>query len=110
MKPENKIKLLKQLCCKSVLSESIFYEILEKCDALKSDYYEYMTTAPINCDEELQRLPAADYDLCCALITLLLREDHFSNGSFEHRQRLGQVEPIIKRMIDFLTPKEPPHR
>ena len=36
-----------------------------------------MTTEPINCNEELKRLESADYDLCSALLTMLLREDHF---------------------------------
>ena len=39
--------------------------------------YEQFNNAVINTDEELKRLPSADYDLCCALITMLLREDHF---------------------------------
>lgn len=37
-----------------------------------------------------------------AKIDMLLREDHFSNGSFERRQRKGQVKPIIERIINFL--------
>lgn len=40
----------------------------------------------------------ADYELCTALLTAILREDHFSNGSFEHRQRASQVDEILKRM------------
>ena len=102
MKSEEKIKLLEKLCGGENLNECIFYETLEKCDAIKFDYHKYMKTSPINCDEELLRLSSADYDLCCALITMLLREDHFSEGSFVRRLHLGQVEPIIKRIIDFL--------
>ena len=36
-----------------------------------------MTTEPINCNEALKRLECDDYDLCSALLTMLLREDHF---------------------------------
>ena len=61
-----------------------------------------MATQPINADEELKRLPSADYDLCCALITMLLREDHFSNGSFGERFENGIVTPIVERMIALL--------
>ena len=35
------------------------------------------------------------YNLCCTLLTMLLREDHFSNGSFERRFRMGQVTQMI---------------
>jgi hypothetical protein len=69
---------------------------------MKFNYSDYATTRPINCDEELRRLPTADYDTCCALLTMLLREDHFSNGSFGERQRKGQVKPIVDRMVALL--------
>ena len=36
-----------------------------------------MITEPIDCNEELKRVPGADYELCTALLTMLLREDHF---------------------------------
>ena len=49
-----------------------------------------------------KRLPSADYDLCCALITMLLREDHFSNGSFGERFANGDVSPIVEKMIALL--------
>lgn len=53
---------------------------MERIDALKTNYHDYMTTAPFNCDRELGRLPDADYDLTYALMTMLLREDYFCNG------------------------------
>lgn len=45
----------------------------------------------------------ADYELCTALLTAILREDHFSNGSFERGQRAGQVDEILKRMVAELN-------
>ena len=59
-----------------------------------------MITEPINCSEELKRVFNADYDLCAALLTLVLREDHFSCGSFKQRFAAGQVLLILKRMRD----------
>lgn len=102
MDNQTKITLFSELDGNKPLRESAYYRVLEQCDALKSDYHEYMTTAPIDCDTELLRLPNADYDLCCALLTMLLREDHFSNGSFHRRQLQGQVTPIVKRIIHLL--------
>ena len=102
IQPSDKISLFETLNCDEMMSAEHFYDVLEKCDALKTNYHEYMTTAPINCDEEVRRLSTADYDLCCALLTMLLREDHFCNGSFDRRQRCGQVKPIVERLIDLL--------
>ena len=85
------ISILKEVCFNETATVDAFYEALEKCNALKNNYFEYMTTQPVDCDTELQRLSTANYDLCCALITMLLREDHFSNGSFERRLRKGEV-------------------
>ena len=85
-------------------NEGAYYKLLEDMGGLKINYNEYMTTAPIDCDVELERVQAADWDLACALLTTLLREDHFSNGSFMRRQREGQVDAILNRMIELLSP------
>lgn len=108
MNSSQKIALLKTLSSDRILSESFFYEVLEECGDLKLNYSEYASTHPIDCDRELLRLPTADYDTCCALITMLLREDHFSNGSFVRRQRAGQVKAIVDRMITLLDAKSKP--
>lgn len=108
MNSSQKIALLKALSSDRILSESFFYEVLEECGDLKLNYSEYASTHPIDCDRELLRLPTADYDTCCALITMLLREDHFSNGSFVWRQRAGHVKAIVDRMITLLDAKSKP--
>lgn len=83
--------------------ERTYYGLLEDLGDLKCNYADYMTTEPINCNEELQRAANADYELCTALLTAILREDYFSNGSFERRQRAGQVDEILKRMVAELN-------
>ena len=102
MNYNEKILLLNQLIDKNDLEVNIVYDILERCGIIKSNYYSYMTTAPINCDEELLRLKLANYDLCCALITMLLREDYHCNGKFKRRQSSGEVRAIIERIIFWL--------
>lgn len=82
--------------------EDMYYKLLEDMGDLKGNYGDYMTTEPINCDIELKRLPTADYELATALFTMLLREDHFSNGSFMRRYEAGQVDAVLKRMIEAL--------
>ena len=79
------------------------YSLLKNLGGLKGNYADYMTTEPINCNEELQRVKNADYELCTALLTAILREDHFNNGSFERRQCAGQVDEILKRMVEELN-------
>ena len=108
MKTNEKMVLFQKLNTEKVTDAETFYETLEKCDALKTNYHDYMTTAPIDCDKELLRLPRADYDLCCALLTMLLREDHFCNGSFARRQRMGQVKPIVEQIIHLLESQNSP--
>lgn len=84
-------------------SEEMYYKLLEDLGDLKKNYSDYMTTEPINIDEELERVPEADYELCTALLTALLREAHFSNGSFQRRQRAGEVNMILERMLAVLS-------
>ncbi|SHJ73755.1 hypothetical protein SAMN02745248_00791 [Hathewaya proteolytica DSM 3090] len=93
---------LQILLAKNTGREESYYTCLEEMDDLKTNYNDYMTTAPIDVETELKRLSGADYDLCVAFLTMLLREDHFSNGAFERRYRDGQVTAIVERMIELL--------
>lgn len=103
MTTTDKIKLLSkeppQPCCLA----DYYYDLFDKMGDIKRDYGSYMITEPINCNEELKRVGTADYDLCCALLTMLLREDHFAQyGCFDNRYKNGDVQPIITRMIELL--------
>ena len=102
MNKYDKVNAIKELIDVPDTAEK-YYELLENMGDLKTDYHTYATTEPINCDKELERVPNADYELCTALLTMVLREDHFSNGSFERRQRIGQVNAILKRMLETLS-------
>lgn len=104
MNNKDKRKELQRL--KESVSESDYYDTLEKMGDIKYNYGDYLITEPIDCDMELGRLKFADYELCCVLLTMLLREDHFSNGSFESRYRAGQVKPIVEKMITLLSSGE----
>ena len=79
-----------------------YYDQLENLDMIVYNYGSYLITEPINVDEELRRVFHADFDLCRALLTLLFREDHFDNGSFDHRVERGDVKLIVERMRDLL--------
>ena len=98
-----KRKVLQNLMNTDTCSVSSYYEALENIGDMKYNYGDYMITEPIDCQEELKRLPEADYDLCCALLTMLLREDHFCNGSFERRYNAGEVKLILDRMLALLV-------
>lgn len=102
MTKSQKVALLRTLSSDCILRAELFYDILEECGDLKFNYHDYTTTRPIDCKQELLRLPTADYDTCCALLTMLLREDHFSNGVFDERQQNGEVRPIVDRMVTLL--------
>lgn len=99
------IEKLKQLTPNKYVNETYYQNAWKEIGADKYDYQKYVTTAPINCDIELRRLDNADYPLCCALMTMLFREDHFCDGKFDRRFRNGDVQKIIDRMI-YLLEKE----
>lgn len=104
MEPNEKIINYKNLQASENSRLEDFYKALEDAGDIKFRYHEYASQKDggISCEEELKRLQNADYDICCALMTMLLREDHFCNGSFEERYRKGQVSPILERMIKLL--------
>lgn len=82
--------------------EEAYFCLLKEMGDLKTNYADYMITEPIDSNKELKRLPDADYELTTAILTMLLREDHFINGSFERKQREGIVEKVLQHMIDTI--------
>ena len=85
MKREEKIEMIQEIIEKKDPYIGLYAELLLSMGDMKLNYRDYMITEPINCSEELKRVFNADYDLCAALLTMVLREDHFSNGSFKRR-------------------------
>ena len=104
-----KISILKSVSTNDAQQAEFVIETLYRADLFVQDYRAYLITRPINCDAELQRLPSANYDLCCALLTMLLREDHFSNGKFEERIRNGDIKRVIDKLISLLESLEKSH-
>ena len=76
-------------------------EALEKMGDIKYNYYDYLT-GNLSLSEELKRIPTADYELCTAILTTILREDYFSFGSFEPRVWNGDVTLVLERMLEVL--------
>ena len=101
MRLEEKVKAI-QFVIDNPNTGEVYYKLLEDMNALKTNYWDYMTTEPIDCDIELERLSEADFDLCAALLTMLLREDHFSNGSLMERYKNGQIDAILNKMLEIL--------
>ena len=90
-----KISIYSELKQTETYREESYYKALETAGDMKYHYHDF-STEDLNCDREIMRLQNADYDICCALLTMLLREDRFCNGSFEERYRRGQVLPILE--------------
>lgn len=80
------------------LQPEVYLDLLTAHDWEQPQYYEFMMTRPVWMDMELRRVETADFSLCCALLTALLREDHFSNGAFAARVRNGDVKRLLHRM------------
>lgn len=69
---------------------------------IKYNYQDYLT-GNLSLSEELKRIPTADYELCTAILTTILREEYFSFGSFEPRVWNGDITLVLKRMLDVLA-------
>ncbi len=107
MTNQEKLHFLKKEPPKPCCLADYYQDLLDKIGDAKQNYADCMTTEPIDCDIELKRTETANYDLCCALLTLLLREDHFMEyGCFDNRYDKGDVKKIIDRMIVILENRE----
>jgi hypothetical protein len=101
MKNADKIR---ELCAVKGSEKPVdYYNVLGSMGDLKYNYADYMITGPVEAEVELERLPNASYDLCCALMTMMLREDHFDRGRFQLRCRKGQVDSVLKKMTEILS-------
>ena len=104
MTKSEKLRKIQEILELKNSQENLYVDLLKTMGDLKTNYGDYMITEPIDCNEELKRVPGADYELCTALLTMLLREDHFSDGSFfDRRFAAGQVLPVLVRMKDVLS-------
>ena len=72
-----KYKFLQNLRDSNFISADNCRESLEKIKDMKYNYSDYLITEPVNYEEELKRLPEADYDLCCALFSMVLQRRSF---------------------------------
>ena len=111
MGKDNLTSLLNEMLRAPATRAHYFYDRLDEAGLIAYDYGSYMVTEPIHVDEELNRVKDADWNLCRALLTMLFREDHFSNGSFQRRAEQGDLKLILDRMIDLLhdEPLDAPH-
>lgn len=75
-------------------------------DEMDDNVYNYTEYVEQNVDKEIKRLPNADYHMCCCLMTLIFREDHFINGKFRERYDSGMVTDVLERMILLLKGKD----
>ena len=81
-----------------------YYDALESINALVYNYPDWFDDKDV--DEQLKKLDKADYNMACALMTLVLREDYWKNGSFDRRYHAGEVTPITEKMIVELEKEE----
>ena len=70
---------------KEYITDTEFISFMYDNNLAIANYDDYLSTRPINVDKELENIDNADFELCCVLITLILREDHFDNGSYDRR-------------------------
>lgn len=98
-----KYRFLQNLRTLNSISFDNCREALKKIGDMKYNYSDYLITEPANYDEELKRLPAADYDLCCALFSMILQEEHFNNDYCAKHSERKKVLPFLDRMLMLLS-------
>ncbi|MBV1756434.1 MAG: DUF1643 domain-containing protein [Dethiosulfatibacter sp.] len=89
------IKLLKDY---SVDFESDFIRSFYQSGLMDIQYLEHMTTRPICIEEEMKHLDNADYAFSRVLLTAIMREDYFDNGSLMERIKNGDLVRVLKKL------------
>ena len=106
MTKAEKIRKIQEILELKNPQENLYADLLKTMGDLKNNYGDYMITEPLDYNEELKRIPNADYELCTALLSMMLKEDYFAKDSFNRRFADGQVLSILERMKDVLNTGE----
>ena len=72
----------------------MYSDLLRELGNVGHEYWNYMhneENEPINIDLEPLYLENGDFTFSCALLTTILREDHFCNGAIRERYKKGQI-------------------
>lgn len=99
----NYINLFKN---KSEYNFEDFYKTLDQAEFIDFEYGSHLTTNPINIDIELEKLRGADFSFVKALITAIIREDHFINGAFDERLEKGDVVRVLNKLRSCYNNKQ----
>ena len=84
-------------------AHSHIYTALEDMNDIKYNYGDYFLTEDFDFDEELARVPTANYELCTAILTMFLAEDRFCEGFFDDCLKDGHVKLVLERMLEVLA-------
>lgn len=87
--------------CSETINDIELRDFLMSNGMMIRNYDEYFKT-PFDVDSELKKLDSFDFETCCALITMIFREDHFNNGSFDRRCKCGDVQEVLARISELL--------
>ena len=102
LRKSEKLKKIQLLLNQKNLYEDQYERLLAATGDWKSNYTDYLITEPIDLVEELKRVPEADYELCTALLTMLVKEEIPENASdktfVDHKGFL-----ILERMNEILS-------
>lgn len=82
------------------MRKEAYYSALKALNLLIIDDQKFFHI-PIDPDEELKSLPRADMERCGALLSMLLREDHWFENAFDERLMQGWPQKIVRRMISL---------
>ena len=74
LRKSEKLKKIQLLLNQKNLYEDQYERLLAATGDWKSNYTDYLITEPIDLVEELKRVPEADYELCTALLTMLVKK------------------------------------
>ena len=81
------------------------FTFLDSNGMVVHNYFDFVSSQPIDVDYELKKLETTDIEKCSALLTMLFREDHFSEGSFDRHWSKGEVQMVIRRLMMLIYQK-----
>lgn len=86
-------------------NEDRYYSLLSLLNCEGMNYWDYMhneENEPVNINSEMKYLKEEGLMFALAMLTAILREDHFSNGSLIERIENGDVDKVLERVLETI--------
>lgn len=106
MTNNEKIAVIRYVMTTRPEHDRFYGQVLKMVGGADCNYYNHLSSNPFDIDQEIKEIYCTDMLKCRALITVIIRRDGYGYDSLGNTVRNGNMNKILKRMIELLKNEE----